>query len=158
MLNPTQKDDLYSGGFFDLKVASTNVLPAGQFLGIRRDGPNDGGPSTYTIRAMKAYETPNLLALTEITATITADTSTPKTADDAATNLLTNLESRNGGSNTKPVIDLVGNEASYNSCFKVEQAPSNLMVLGLDLGEPLFLHGILIAEDQRNGNANANIS
>ena len=108
MLNPTQKDDLYSGGFFDLKVASTNVLPAGQFLGLRRDGPNDGGPSTYPIRAMKAYETPNLLALTEITATITADTSPPKTTDDAATNLLTNLDSRNSGNDLKPVIDLVG--------------------------------------------------
>ena len=107
---------------------------------------------------MKAYETPNLLALTEITATITADTSPPKTTDDAATNLLTNLDSRNGGNDLKPLIDLVGTEASYSSCFKVEQAPSNLMVLGVDLGEPLFLHGILIAEDNRDGNASDTIS
>ena len=107
---------------------------------------------------MRAYETPNLLALTGITATITSDTSSPIDDDNTATNLLTNLGNRSAGNNLQPIIDLNATLAGYNSCFKVSQAPSNLMVLGVDLGEPLFVHGILIAEDVRGGGAGISIA
>ena len=79
---------------------------------------------------------------------VTVSAPPPKAPEFAATNLITNLDSRSSGNNLKPLIDLSGNRAAYQPCFKtthVELGPKGHMhVLGFDLSETVFMHAILL--------------
>ena len=79
----------------------------------------------------------------------------PKAPEFAATNLITNLDSRSSGNGLEPLVDLGGNRAAYQPCFKtthVELGPNGHMhVLGFDLSETVFMHAILLVQDFFSG-------
>ena len=65
-------------------------------------------------------------------------------------NLITNFESRVTVDDdiTRPLIDALGNRATYESCFKasnVELGPEgDRMVVEIDLGRVAFVHAIVL--------------
>ena len=86
---------------------------------------------------------------------VTVSAPAPKAPEFAATNLITNLDSRSSGNNLKPLIDLSGNRAAYQPCFKtthVELGPEgHIQILGFDLSETVFMHAILLVQDLFSG-------
>jgi len=125
----------------------------GDQIVLRRDGyssvgPPDGG-THYQATEIRVYQSPNLLQHFQGKVTVSAPA--PKAPEFAATNLITNLDSRSSGNNNRPLIDVFGNRATYQPCFKttnVELGPEgHIQVLGFDLSETVFMHAILLVQD-----------
>ena len=72
-----------------------------------------------------------------------------------ATNLITNLVSRTSGNNLKPMINSLGNRATYESCYKtsyVQLEPlDNKLEITINFGAPYFMHCILMVQDVFEG-------
>ena len=83
---------------------------------------------------------PNLLQELS-TVTISTDSSPSNSADESATNLITNLGNRIANDNY-PIIDVDIGYASYKSCYRVTEAEiipfGHLFKLGFDLGSTYF--------------------
>ena len=91
---------------------------------------------------------PNLLQTFPGLVTINAPV--PKDSKWAAENLIENLSFRTSGDGYKPLID-IDNRASFESCYKTTQdelsAHGNMMIITLDLQNPMFVHAVLIIQD-----------
>ena len=123
---------IYDTGLYPVTPPTT-----GDQIVLRRDGYSAHGPhiNEYFVGEIRVYQSPNLLQHFQGNVTVSAPP--PKAPEFAATNLITNLDSRSSGNNLKPLIDLSGNRAAYQPCFKtthVELGPDgHIQVLGFDL-------------------------
>lgn len=160
--NPVIIDHMYDSGFQESETCSFT----GRVLTLRRNLPaledaTDLKP--FQMNTIRAYESPNLLEKYAATLQITKDTSSESDRFYKKKNLITNLRSRTPCSQYKakspvrgPLIDATGeNYANYYSCFAATEkqlaANGHKFVLGVDFGEPVFLHAIFVQDDLRGG-------
>ena len=82
----------------------------------------------------------------------------PTTSSKSAQNLVTNLRTRSVRNDFNPIIDSAGNRATFESCFVTTDAEVGLegdqFDLSFDLGKPMTVNAILVAQDQFNGVSN----
>ena len=132
--------------FFDGGFITVN-LPPGQYVYLYRAGGSIQG-TDYNISQLRLYGMPNLIA----TATI-IKTYSPISAVYDATNLKKNLSSRSARWDLKPLINAVGDSATFDSCFKVAKSniPGQEYVFGLDHGYEKMQNSVLLVIDHISG-------
>ena len=143
-------EPINEGGFINLDAPTK-----GRYVVLRRDGNNLNGDQYYTVNEIKVYAVTNLL---NYGATILSAPE-PTTPSKSAQNLVENLRTRSPRNDFSPIIDSVGNRATFESCFVTtdsEVGPEgDMFELGFDLGKPVLVNAILVAQDQFGGNSHA---
>ena len=101
-------DPINEGGFINLDRPLK-----GRYVVLRRDGASVGVDDLYTVNEIKVYSAINLL---NYGATILSAPE-PTISSKSAQNLVTNLRTRSVRNNWNPIIDSLGNRATFESCF-----------------------------------------
>ena len=69
--------------------------------------------------------------------------------------MVENIRIRSPRNDLSPIIDSLGNRATFESCFVTTDAEvgpeGDQFELALDLGKPMMVNAILVAQDQFNG-------
>lgn len=77
----------------------------------------------------------------------------------SSSNLVTNLSTRSSRQDYRPLVDNVGNRASFETCFvttETQLAPEgDMLVLGFDLRKSMMVHAVLVMQDHYGGQSNS---
>ena len=78
----------------------------------------------------------------------------PTTSSKSAQNLVTNLRTRSSRNIFKPIIDSLGNRATFETCLVSTDSQvgpeGDQFELAFDLGKSMMVNAILVAQDQFN--------
>ena len=73
----------------------------------------------------------------------------------AATNIISNLNSRTMGNDKKPLLDADSTLASYESCYRTTDKElifnMHKMEVTVNLGKSFMVHAIVFVQDLKNG-------
>lgn len=137
------RSGVHAGGFFDFQAVQT-----GQYVLIVRAGPycntvSCTNTNRFFANELLVYQVPNLI---QKFGSVILEAPTPTSALYAASNLVTNLDSRSGWTNMGISASGTGTLASYNSCFITSRSSltNDLFVLGIDHQDSYFQHAILL--------------
>ena len=133
-------EPINEGGFINLDRPLQ-----GRYVVLRRDGQGIDGQNLYQVNEIKVYAVTNLL---NYGATILSAPE-PTIASKSAKNLIENLRTRSVRNNWNPIIDSLGNRATFESCFVASDAEvgpeGDIFKLSFDLGKPKMVNAILVA-------------
>ena len=121
---------------------------------MRKDGQNSLANYKFSLHELRLYQTPNLLQ--KLAGKVQVIAPAPQDPKYPATNLITNLSSRQAssvsstGAEIRPIKDAVGNQASHYSCYRVtdtQVSNDNLQII-FDLGaNDYFVHAVVFVTD-----------
>ena len=118
----------------------------GNYVVMRRHGLPSNGNKWLTLPQVRLYQTPNIIQVLEGQVTISAPASI--NANEVATNLITNLNSRSSGNGFYPIINSAGDRSTDSSCYRTSEmtlsAHGDILEITINLSKPFMIHCFLL--------------